>query len=504
MSGPLNQQEIGVLLTEAVTRMTAIEENVSEAAIKRACQQLLTDILADPTGELGNKLKDVWRSQNTDPRLKGSKFAKWGFGPSHIELTYDILTAAKKAGLSQRGPSEELHNAFNDLSDAAFVTSEDAQKMGLKDVDGMFQRYYGAPKFWTAEANREYEVAVKAMDTAESGFGSQLIGAQYVGDLWMAARRLGRLFPLIDTFEMTAPTAYLPVEADLPEMLFVGESTSPTATAYTTSKVGSNRVTVSASKFIISMIYSLELEEDSIIPFVDYIMAQARQSIAHYSDALVLNGDTTNAATGNINLDDADPADTKHYLAFDGIRHAALVDVTANVINQAGLAITWNALMNLRALMVDRTYLQDWGSPATPEDLVYVCDPETAIEIGKLSEVLTVDKYGQQATVLTGEQAKLGRFPLVATIAMSLTEADGKVSTTGSNNTLGQVAAFNRRAYKWGWRRQVRIDTKREVETDQNRIFFSLRAGFGRYSPSGAASGIESTGVIRNILVQST
>jgi hypothetical protein len=30
--------------------------------------------------------------------------------------------------------------------------------------------------------------------------------------------------------------------------------------------------------------------------------------------------DTTNAATGNVNLDDADPADTSYYLGADGLR----------------------------------------------------------------------------------------------------------------------------------------------------------------------------------------
>ena len=87
----------------------------------------------------------------------------------------------------------------------------------------------------------------------------------------------------------------------------------------------------------------------------------------------------------------------------------------------------------------------------------------------------------------------------LASMAMSRTEADGKVSTTGSNNTLGQVVAFNRRGFKSGWRRRVRLETERLPSSDQTRLVYSLRMGFARFSPSGAASGIEAADVLYNI-----
>jgi hypothetical protein len=344
-----------------------------------------------------------------------------------------------------------------------------------------------------------YQRAMLAMDTAESGFGAQLIGAQYVGELWEAARRESRVFGLIESFEMTDPTAYIPVEVDIPEMLFVSESTANNSSNYATVKTGSQRVQVDAKKFLIHQMWSGEMDEDSIIPFVPFLRRQAAASIAHYSDSLVLNGDTTNAATGNINLDDADPADTKHYLAFDGIRHAALVDNTNNDNDMGGVAPTLAALHRLRGDMIDTTRFVDWGHPANADDLVYVMDPETGDQVALIDEVLTVDKYGPQATVLTGEVLKIARHPAVVSMAMSKTESDGKVSTTGSNNTLGQVVAFNRRGFKTGWRRRVQVETERLPATDQTRLVYSLRMGFGRFTPTGAASGIEAAATLRNI-----
>jgi len=296
---------------------------------------------------------------------------------------------------------------------------------------------------------------------------------------------------------MTAPTAYIPVEADLPEMLFVAESTSAGASAYTTSKTGSNRVTVTAKKFVIHQNWSGEMEEDSIIPFIPYLRRQAELSLAHYSDSVVINGDDTNAGTGNINLDDADPADTKHYLAFEAMRHVGLVDNTGNSKDLAG-AISLAALMDVKGRMLDATYLMDWGHPTDPNDLVYVVDPATGDKIVMLDEVINQRNYRQEA-LLNGEVGRIIGHPVISSIAMSKTEADGKVSTTAGNNTKGQVLTFNRRGFKVGWRRRVRLESERIPGSDQTRMIYSLRLGFGRYSPTGADAGIECADVIYDI-----
>jgi len=304
----------------------------------------------------------------------------------------------------------------------------------------------------------------------------------------------------VNTFEMSHPTAYLPVEVDFPEMLFVSESVANNSSNYTTSKTGSNRVSVAANKFVMHQMWSGEMEEDSIIPFLPFLQRQAGIGLGYYLDSLILNGDTTNAGTGNINLDDADPADTKHYLAADGIRHAFLVDNTNNAVS-AGGAATYALLTGLRTKCVDTTYKHDWGHPNNPNDFIYVTDPQTADALAMLDEVITVDKYGTAATVLTGELMKIGRNPLVASIAMSLTEADGKVSTTGSNNVKGQIIAFNRNGLVWGWRRQVKLETERLPASDQTRLVYSLRGGLGRFTPTGAASGIEWASGLYNVTI---
>jgi HK97 family phage major capsid protein len=481
-------------------------EKLSDDALSEKIRGLVEDLSQDP--EFVRKIR--FGQGPAERQLVGTKYARFGLSVADVEFLYDMQNSLRgmprRGGGVHQGPSEELTRTFEAISTARYLPAAQVREMDRRAIDDAFPRiplseFHGkdrelarAGKF---ELTGAYERAIRAMDTAESGFGSQLIGAQYVGELWDAPRRLGRVFPLIDSFEMTDPTAYLPVEVDVPEVLFVAESTANNSSNYDTVKTGSQRVQVDAKKFVIHQMWSGEMEEDSIIPYVPFLRRQAALSVAHYADSLVLNGDTTNAATGNINLDDADPANTKHYLAFDGIRHAALVDNTANAVDAAGAA-TYAQLTGLRSKMLDTTRLVDWGHPTDPNDLVYVSDPETADVHANLDEFVTVDKYGPNATVLTGEVARVGRHPYISSIAVSKTEADGKVSTTGGNNVKGQTVAFNRRGFVAGWRRRVMVEVERIPATDQTRLVYSMRLGFGRFSPTGAASGIEAAAVLYN------
>jgi len=496
------------LATEVRQRMDAVDESVSDERLQELIRTSL-DTLIEQDPEFIRKIR--FGNSPADRPLVGTKYARYGLTVSDVEFLHDLMTSQagqpRKRGGVHPGPSEELSRTFEAISHARYLPMDKVREIDKSAIDDVFPRlalteFHGRDRELAANGRWEltgaYQAAIRAMDTAESGYGAQLVGAQYVGELWEAPRALGKIFPLLSSFEMQHPTSYLPVEVDIPEMLYVSESVANNSANYGTVKTGSNRVQVDAKKFVIHQMYSGEMEEDSLIPFVPFLRRQAALSVAHYSDSLVYNGDTTNAGTGNINLDDADPADTKHYLALDGIRHAALVDNTNNATNVGG-ALTLAKIQAQRGLMVDRTNLVDWGHPVSADDLVHIADTDTADRLALLDEVLTVDKYGAGATVHNGEVARLLGNPLISTIAAPKTEADGKVSTTPANNVKGQLTSFNRRGFAVGWRRRIQVETERLPGSDQTRIVLSLRLGMGRFTPTGAASGIESVATLYNI-----
>lgn len=425
-------------------------------------------------GDVNSRLDSIEKELRSNPEMsrkirfsgdantKNSKFD--GLNSSDIQILHGIAKGFKN------GPSEELENAFNHVSRNYINNTK-----------------HDAVPYRKATQNE-----------GAAGYGQELVGVQYVNELWDAARQDSRVFSLLDTFEMNQASAYLPVVADLPEPMFLGENTTENSFLAGTGRVGSNRVLVAAKKMLINQIWTYELEEDAIIPFLPFIRAQIAASLAFYSDAVVLNGDTVNAATGNINSDDADPADTKYYLAFDGLRKAGLIDNTANKLDEAG-SLDLASIAALKGLMMDRSNLIDWGHPVRSSDLIFVCDPQTADKLVQLDQVVTVDKFGPQAGVLTGQIGNILGHPVISTMAMGLTEADGKISATPGNNTKGQLIAFNRNAFKVGLKRQVAIELERMPGMQQSRLVASFRLGLGRYSPSGAASGIEGAAVLYNI-----
>jgi HK97 family phage major capsid protein len=399
-----------------------------------------------------------------DANTRGSKFA--GLTSADIQILHGVMKSTPK------GPSEELENAFQSVS-RNFISNSKLDAVPYRKA---------------------------TQNEGATGFGQELIGVQYLNELWDAARQESRVFALIDAFEMANQQAYLPLVADLPEPQFLGENTTENSFLSGTGRVGSNRVLVTAKKMLINQIWTYELEEDSIIPFLPFVRAQIAASLAFYGDSVILNGDTTTAGTGNINSDDAAPAATKFYLAFDGLRKAGLVDNTANASSMAG-AITLAGIAALRGLMMDKTNLIDWGHPVRSDDIIYVCDPQTADKIAQLAEVVTIDKFGPQAGVLTGQIGNILGSPVISTMAMGLTEADGKISATPANNTKGQLIAFNRNAFKVGLRKAVALELERMPGMQQARLVASLRLGLGRYSATGAASGLEGAAVLYNITV---
>lgn len=405
-----------------------------------------------------------------DNALKGSKFAR--LTPAGLDWLHNFTVA--RALVGQRGPSDALTTAHRDVvgTESAFT---------FDDLDST------TPTRGT-----------RAMDTAESGFGSQLIGVQYGNSLWDVARELGTIFPLFPSFEMNQASAYLPVEAGFPEVYYVSESTANNASNYSTSKTPSQRVSVTVAKLLLHQMWSGEMEEDSIIPFVPFLMMQAARSWAYYNDSIILNGDTTNS-TSNIN-DSSDPDDTKHFLSMDGLRHAALVDNTGNLSTTGGV-ITLDTFRAIRALMRDTTRFVDWGHPVNRNSLVFIADPDSSDRIELLDEVVSAGLMaGKSADLLNGQVASILGYPVIRTMVQKKSLATGFVHNSTGNN-YGNITGVNTTGGVIGHRRHIKQEVERLPGTDQTRIVYSARFGFGRFTPTGAASGIEWTATATNLTV---
>lgn len=335
------------------------------------------------------------------------------------------------------------------------------------------------------------EELIKAMTSTGSTAGDELVPTALAGELWeefyLASRIAQAIGPII-------PMPTDPWDIPLWTSFTWYKGTQNTAT--TASNPATYKNSLTTTEILAEVNWSYHLDEDSIIPMLPNLRAELVRSGAEKIDAFLLNADATAASTGNINLDDDTPNAASYYLSAgqDGIRHQWLVDNASQAVNAGGDALTDTDFLAMLALM---------GKYAVaPSDTFCVCDVSTYIKgfLG-LDGVQTLDKYGSMAVLLTGELARYRGVPIILSESAPLTEADGKVSTTAGNNTLGQVSCLNRRMWKAGTRRSLMIEVDRDIQKRQMIMVASFRLAVGCRYDAADRSGETHTAGIRNILV---
>ena len=230
------------------------------------------------------------------------------------------------------------------------------------------------------------------------------------------------------------------------------------------------------------------------------IRARLAQAGGEAIDGFALNADNTNAATGNINTDDAAPAADDYFLSDgqDGLRHLWLVDNTAQGVTGSAAALT--------DAMITSTLKTMGKYAASPDQLVMVTDVQTYLggflKTGSGAPgdyLITMDKLGPQAIVMTGQIGQYRGIPLILSESYGLTEADGKMSTvTPANNVKGGLTVFNRRMWYSGFVRELLIEMDRDIKTRSYVLVASLRQAVAAH---GTRSTAKHTAGLRDVLV---
>ena len=61
---------------------------------------------------------------------------------------------------------------------------------------------------------------------------------------------------------------------------------------------------------------------------------------------------------------------------------------------------------------------------------------------------------------------------------LAQSDADGKVTDGGTGNTKGRLLAVNRTQWRLGFRRELMIETTRDIQKRQNIMVVSMRLAF--------------------------
>jgi HK97 family phage major capsid protein len=304
----------------------------------------------------------------------------------------------------------------------------------------------------------------KALTATGAGTGDEFVPTGMSAELWRDIFLASRVVSSFDRIPMPTDPYDIPVGW--------GDITwrkGTQNTAATVSDPATAKSTMTATEQVGEINWSYNLDEDSIIPILPSLKIDMGISAAEQMDKFMMNADATDANTGNINLDDANPADDSYYLSLgqDGLRHQILVDNTAQ---STDINTTLTDALLLAALGKMGKYGVD------PNQLVLFTNPKTyLVSMLGLTNLRTWDKYGQLATIVTGEVAKWSGIPVIPTSSIELAEDDGKLSTTASNNDEGTVLIVNRRMWRSGFRRELLIELDRNIQTRTLIMVLSFR-----------------------------
>lgn len=355
------------------------------------------------------------------------------------------------------------------------------------------QKHYAAQQGGVAVApSDDLQKALKAMDSTTAGSGDEYVptglAAQLWDDFFLASRVVGGMV------RIDMPTNPFDVPLGLGEITWrKGAENAAVAQA----NPATAKTTLTATELVTEQAWSYTLDEDAIIAMAPAIRARLAQSGGEIMDAFVLNADATNAATGNINLDDATPPADSYYLSEgqDGIRHQWIVDNTAMGNSAGGDALTDLDITTLLAEM--GKYAVD------PNRLALICDVSTYLNgflqtgTGKPGEyVATLDKVGPSGIIMTGQLASYRGIPIVVSASHPLGQADGKPNA--ASNTLGSFSVVNRDMWYVGFRRNLVMEVDRDIQRRQYIMVTSLREAVACHGTRTTAT---HTGGVYNILV---
>jgi HK97 family phage major capsid protein len=467
LGAQLDEEQFAALLDVARNAVAALEPEMEMKEQAKAVGKAVAELLK----------RFVLRPQTADkPQRKSAPFNGGGRRQPNIQVF-----------------SKYHHMSDEDMSYYAWwqgemrrVNNQPAKSLSpefYRELADKAQKSYGANRAWLDRTAVKAIQAIKADElnhSTQANAGDEWVPDHWSNQLWEKARQDNVIFPLFQAIDMPTDPYELPIEYTDPTVYYVPETTDETHLSLGSgnpipdSKVGTGKVQLDSKKLGLRVGISEETNEDSVIPFIPQARQQSIRAMEDAVDNVLLNGDTTNAGTGNINSDDADPADTQKYLIFDGLRHAALVDNSAANASDAG-----NVAPNISRLRAVR-FLLPAALATRPQDLAWIVDGSTYGKMLSMDEVVTVDKFGPNATILTGQIGMVDGIPVFVSAEMGLTEADGKISATPSNNTRGQALIAFRPNHKVGFRRRVKAVVEYISYYDSYQMTVTLRIAFAR------------------------
>lgn len=304
----------------------------------------------------------------------------------------------------------------------------------------------------------------KAMYEDSSGhYGSDWVPTNMSADLIRYIELELRVASLHRQIPMPTNPYKLPIQTGLISAYLIAESTDESGEKAPDSGIPTGDVTMTASKLAARVLISEEITEDSIVPILPLVKQDIAKALARAVEKATIDGQKSGV------IDTGDPPGTTDVRnAWDGYRYevpsSAKVDFSS-----------WSSSNGLSLLRSLRAKMGKYG--VRPDDLAYVVSIGGFNKILSVDEVVTLDKYGPNATILTGELGKIDGIPIIVSeYVREDLDSSGIYSGAGHTNTI--VLLVNRNAFMYGDKRRVTVKQDELIQTDQTVVVSTMRKAF--------------------------
>lgn len=415
-----------------------------------------------------------------DVHLKNPElFSLWGYDDPVTKALYQPRTRFDpNRGWVKDGTYDGMEDLMrlNDFLYIASVAKAGEKGKDWKNYDKYLDEFETKKLFdWEMKA---HPVIGKALSSSVEGAGADFVptqlSAQIIDDIRLALK-VAALFPTVQLTGKGATFEY-PVRGARQRAYKVPESTADDSAKIPAGTLPTDKISLTVIKHALRMLYSDEFEEDSLVAALPLITAEITQALADGKEDAIINGDLTDT---HMDSDVTSSYDVRK--SWDGLR-----DASGGAAGNAAIDIsTWD---NTTFLPM-RKAMGRFG--IYPTDLALIMSINGFIDTLKITNVMTVDKYGQFATILSGELGKYFGVPIIVSefVRNDLTTAGIYDGATVTDTIMLLV---NRRAFWFGERGQIRQETDRDIETQQNKVVMSHRTAFKEVIVHG--TGEESVG----------
>ena len=345
----------------------------------------------------------------------------------------------------------------------------------------------GEDGFQVAREHRAFkdrwQRVLRAMDTDTSNEGVDWIPTGIGSSLHERVRASGKVAPLFQRITLPTNPWKWPLEGADATAYRVAEPTGDTATKVGASTPGTGAATFDAEIFGGRVLFSKSLEADSALAILPYVQRKLVQAFVDAEERAILDGD----ADGTHQDSDTNTAGaTDAAWAWDGLRKRALANAGAS----GGSALT------VALLAARRADMDHYG--LNPAEMAFIVPISSYYALVTDSNVITVDKFGPQATILNGQLGSLYGVPIIVSEHVR-TNLNASGIHDNITTTKTYALAVNRMEWVMGQRTPLALETDDSLyrETYQRVVVGFMRQDFANVNARGTSE--DDTSIVYNV-----